>query len=344
MRKEPAIAHSDPQEASVANGGPVRPRPGPPLAELGFDRGYRRFRLPADELEDYDGRIEFWDCATETALEIREPVSPYHERPSQRLAVLAERIAQVRGSPVQCFGTMDLALNRPDGRPGRIMQADQSLYLHPHRANVVGPAAMVVGENHYPDVVLEVDRSTDVRRHKLKLYEAWGFPELWVDVPDEAPQRRKPRGTTIYVLDDGAFRESGDSRAFPGWRADDIHRALNEETLSLHTVAILERLGTALGEREGTGPDDDPLLRSQRQQAREEAREEARQEAFAVELERRAALVRRQLAARGVDAPADFPLDQPGFAEATLEALVEAALSCKNEADFLARLVPKRTP
>ena len=35
---------------------------------------------------------------------------------------------------------------------------------------------MVIGEHDFPDVVLEVDYSTDVRRGKLGLYEALGLP------------------------------------------------------------------------------------------------------------------------------------------------------------------------
>ena len=52
---------------------------------------------------------------------------------------------------------------------------------------------MVVGEHDIPDVVLEVDHTTDVRRGKLLQYEAWGFPELWVEVPDWAASSRPPR-------------------------------------------------------------------------------------------------------------------------------------------------------
>ena len=326
-----------PASAATANGGPV-PRLGPPLEQLDFDHAYRRFHLPPEALEDYDGRLEFWDGDTNIALEVREPPSPYHERPSQRLAALAERIAQVRGHPIQCFGTMDLVLPKPDGQPGRLMQADQSLYLHPHRANIVGPKAMVVGENHYPDVVLEVDLTTDVRRHKLRLYEAWGFPELWVDVPEKAWRPRKPRRTTIYLLDNGVLQEAEESRAFPGWRAEDIHVALNEEQLSEQTVATLERIGAVLGEQGGTGPDDDPLLRSQREQVRREARQAALKEAFAGELARRAAMVRWLMISRHLDVAADFPLREPGFADADPEQVIAAAASCRDEADFLARV------
>lgn len=344
--------------AAMANGGPIRPKPGPPLAELDFsDPAYRRFKLSAEAVEDHDRHLEFWDGATSTAIEVRD-VSPYHERPSHRLAALAERIALVRGHPITCFGTMSLVLPETPWRAKRLMEADQSLYLHPRRTNLVGPSSMVVGEHHYPDVVLEVDLSTDVRRNKFALYEAWGFPELWVDVPDQAPRPRKPRGTTIYLREGRVLKEAGESRAFPGWRAKDIHLALNEERMSARTVANLERLGATLGERIGTGPDDDPMLRTLRQKARLEGRATGREEgleagreegleagrlaglreALGSELERRASMIRYVMIARGLDVAADFPLREAGFAEADLEQLMAAATICQSEADFLARV------
>ncbi len=232
----------------------------PPAPEF---PGCTPVHLPADELEHSDQRLEYWDGATETAW-ICEPASPYHERPSGRLTRLTERIAQLRGAPIESYGSMDL--RQHDG-PRSIMQADESVYLHPGSARLPGPSAMVIGVDDYPDVVLEVDHTTDVRRGKLALYESWGFPEVWVEVPDESapsrPRSRRP-GLTIHVLEDGAYRTAPESRAFPGWTAEEIHAALNEPMLSAQTSAVLERVGTVLGEREGTGPDHDPLLRSQR--------------------------------------------------------------------------------
>ena len=114
----------------------------------------------------------------------------------------------------------------------------------------------MVGRGRYPDVVLEVDHTTDVRRGKLKLYEAWGFPELWVEVPERrAPSRPKSRmpGLTIHLLEGGAYRQSSASAAFPGWRAEDIHEALNEVGRSVRTNAILERMGRAVGGAGGDG-------------------------------------------------------------------------------------------
>ena len=55
--------------------------------------------LPASALDIYERRIEFWDADTETAW-VCESTPPCHERPSQALSALGERIAQVRGSPV----------------------------------------------------------------------------------------------------------------------------------------------------------------------------------------------------------------------------------------------------
>ncbi len=55
--------------------------------------------------------------------------------------------------------------------------------------------------------------------------------------------------------------------------AEEIHAALNEPALSVQTSEVLERVGTVLGEREGTGPDHDPLLRSQRRRVFERGHE-----------------------------------------------------------------------
>ena len=307
---------------------------GCPLAALASDDAYRPFHLSAEDVDDYDERFDVWDRRTRTAWEVRE-TGPFHERPSQRLATLAERISLVRGHPIQCFGTMSLTLLDDDGKPGQVMRADQSLYLHPRRANIVGPKAMVVGRNQHPDVVLEVDRTTDVRRHKLALYEAWGFPELWVDVPDESPRPRKTWGTTIHILTAGVFHEAEESVAFPGWRTEEIHQALNEDSLTAQTVAVLERVGAVLGDRKGTGPQDDLLLGPMLAQARAAA--------FEGELARRAAMVRRIMTTRGLQVAERFPLGERGFADAAPEAVADAALRCADAADFLARLRPRRT-
>ena len=229
--------------------------------------------LKREALADHDGRFEYWDGDTETAWVVSEPTSATHEQPGARLAGLSHVIAGVRGSPIECFGTMDLLLRNAQGEKWRIMQADQSVYLHPGRVRLPTDA-MEIGRHHRPDVVLEVDHTTDVRRGKLWLYEAWGFPEVWVDVPESGYAVRRPAGLspglTIHVLEHGGYVTATHSRAFPGWSAAEIHTALNEAALSVETSRVLRRVGRALGRREGTSPDDTPWLRMERQESRAE--------------------------------------------------------------------------
>ena len=188
--------------------------------------GCRPVHLSRDEVAGYDGRFEYWDRDTEVAM-VCEPTSYYHERPAQRLARLVQTIAHVRGTPIEAVGATDLLVRNARGERQRIMQADQILFL---RAVETVPRghAIEVGVDALPDVVLEVDHTTDVRRGKLSLYESWGFPEVWVEVPDEAaPSRPASRrsGLTIHVLGDEGLRTAPSSRAFSGWSAEEIHRA-----------------------------------------------------------------------------------------------------------------------
>ena len=281
-----------PGQRTKRQAGTSGPAPSPPALEF---PGCAPRYIGRSEIETYEGRLEFWDARTETAW-VCEPTTPYHEEPSQTLSGLCAKIAAVRGSPIKCYGSMDLRLRDAKGKPRAIMQADQSVYLHPLRAKLPGSVAMVVGEHDFPDLVLEVDHTTDARRSKLGLYEAWGFPEVWIQVPDRpSASRSKSRvpGLTIHLLEDGVYRVSDTSRAFPTWTEEEIQAALHETTASVATHQVLERVGAALGAREGTGPDDDPLLRSQRRQAMAEGIQQGIQQGIAKGLAAERRLLRR---------------------------------------------------
>ena len=299
-----------------------------------------------DNLDD-DWKVEFFDSEAGLAWTLREPPTAEHEEPARTLGQLVARIAMVRGSPIKCLGETQLRLLDPDSRQVRSMHPDELLFLDRDRREGLRSGYLQVGEQHHPDVVLEVDHTTDVRGGKLKLYEEWGFPELWVEVPD-AYSASRPRGLRpglkIYLLEGGRYEESVESRAFPGWQAAQIHRALNEEVISAETSAVLARVGRALGEREGTGPDDDiflgPIGREKHAEGRAAGIAEGRAAGIA---EGRAGIVRAALRGRGVAVSPGFPAnlsprDRATFRGASPEAVLEAASTATSEADFLSRL------
>ena len=223
------------------------------------------------QLLRHDGRIEYWDARFNTAWVLRDGATFTHEAPCSVLAELLSRLSQERGARVRCYGHAFLMVRDLRGRPSRIMCADQTIYLNPKPfRSATDSDAVVIGSDPLPDVVLEVDHTTDVRRAKLGLYAAWGFPEVWVETPDK-PARSRPGnvrpGLTVYRLEGGAYEEAEASVAFPLWKAPLIHRALNEERISEGTLRELVRLGRLLGRQAGTGPDDDPQLSAHRRWA-----------------------------------------------------------------------------
>ena len=303
------------------------PRADPPAPSPAGDApdlpGCESFPLSVDEIERYDERIEYWDARIGKAWRVRD-VSSWHEQPGQRLAMLTARMASVRGTVSECFGSTSLARLDAAARPRQILQADNVVYLRPAQWKARGRVNVDTGP--LPDVVLEVDHTTDVRRWKLGKYQQWGFPEIWVLVPRKRSVRAP--GLAIHARDaGGGYRQASESVAFPGWTAAEIHRALTEEPLSAATWAAVERVGRALGERDGTTPEDDPLTRSLHAGA--EARGEARARAEAVVA---------ALRARGVDVPADVAADADLLAGRSIETAMAEAMACSDAADFLRRI------
>ena len=292
--------------------------------------GCESFHLPASEVDDYEGRLEFWDAGTATAWMVSEPTSIQHEEPSRRLVEMAARVAGLRGSRIVSFGSADLVRLDSAGRKRWLMQADEVLYLHPDRSRPYG-RAIDVDVGPLPDVVLEVDHTTDVRRRKLGIYEECGFPEIWVLVPWEESVRTP--GLAIHVRRNDGYREEAESRAFPGWRAQDIHRALTEDPLSEEGWRAMERVARAMGAREGTGPEDDPLVGSVSRKAQARGHARGRLEAVAAALR-----------ARGIEVAADFARDDGPLAGHSIESLMAAALACTGEADFRRRIGGVRAP
>ena len=295
--------------------------------------GCESFHLPASEIDRHEGRLEFWDAGTETAWKVCEPTSIQHEGPSRRLVQMATRFELVRGSRIACFGSADLVHLDAAGRKRWLMQADEVLYLHPDRVGLQGPA-IDVDADPLPDVVLEVDHTTDVRRRKLEICKGSGFPEIWVLVPWTSSVRAP--GLTIHVRRGEVYHEEPASRAFPGWKAQAIHRALTGDPMSEPAWRALERTALAMGAREGTTPEHDPLSRSIEISRTRGAGEGPKRAQML------AGNVLTVLKARGIEVASDRTGYREFFGALSSEMLVEAAVACTDEADFLQRIADQR--
>ena len=300
-------------------------------------------RMTLASFEEYDGRLEYWDRDVETAWILRDG-GPDHENPVGVLPRLMERISLERGSQIHCGSSPYLMVRDARGVPRKAMQPDQAVFLRP---NVWAPSGkgIILGEDPLPDVVLEIDHTTDVRRRKLDLYRRWRLPEVWVETPN-APSASRPRsvvpGVTIYRLADGRYRTETASPALPTWSAAAIHSALNEVELSTATIDELVRVGRVLGDREGTGPHDDAQIagymrrsfdvgrRQGQAQGRNAGLREGLKEGREQGLKLAAMLV---LEHRGVPLAADFR-DRLARVPARAEDVLAAAHSAADEADF----------
>ena len=119
-------------------------------------------------------------------------------------------------------------------------------------------------------------------------------------------------------------------------------RPSGRRTSQFATTAVLRRIGRTLGAALGTGPDDDPLLRTERRESRAEGlvagrtagHAEGRAEAR-VETQREAVL--QVLKLRGLPVSAALSRHLAQLQGVSSAALVEAALHCRDEDDFLRR-------
>ena len=324
--------------------------------------GCESFHLPASEIDDYDGRLEFWDGYTETAWKIPEtPIQ--HEGPSRQLVQMSARCAMLRGSPISNFGSSDLVRLDAAGRKRWLMQADETLYLHREVCSRLRGPAIDVDADPLPDLVLEVDHTTDVRRRKLGIYKEGGFAEIWVLVPWESSVRVP--GLTIHVRHGEEYREEAASRAFPGWKAQEIHRALTDAPMSETAWRALERTALAMGAREGTTPQHDPLMASEsarvrarshaqghregrvqghregQAEGRAEGRAQGRAEAHA---QGHMDAVADVLASRGIELTLDMTKHRELCSAIPGTVVVAAALACTSEADFRRRIREQLDP
>ena len=103
----------------------------------------------------------------------------------------------------------------------------------------------------------------------------------------------------------------------------------------------LERTAPAMGAREGTEPEDNPLMRSQSTGAWTKGHARGLGEGHAHE---RMALVAATLRARGIEVTLDLAMNRALLIELSDDALMAAALACTGEADFRRRIREQPDP
>ena len=185
-----------------------------------------------------------------------------------------------------------------------------------------------------------MDNTTDVRGGKLTLYESWGFPEVWVEVPEQSSPSR-PAGLrpslTIYLLEGGAFRTAAPSQSFAGWTAHEVHRALNEPELSRATLATLRRVRRALGA--AGAPEDRRTARNCAQHAAKIAQRAtpwvAPKTGWKAGSRCSGKLCCRCCGPAACRSQRRVPATWRSCMVVSTAALVQAALACRDEADFL---------
>ena len=185
---------------------------------------------------------------------------------------------------------------------------------------------------------MSLRHTTDVRRRKLEIYKASAFPEIWVLVPWDSSARAP--GLAIHVRRGEVYREESSSRAFAGWKAEEIHRALTEDPMSEPAWRALERTALAMGAREGTTPLHDPLMASvnaklqagSHARGHREGRTQAHMEAVAQVLE-----------ARGCAGALESTRDRELCSGLPGRDLMAAALACTDSEDFRRRIRERRS-
>ena len=108
--------------------------------------------------------------------------------------------------------------------------------------------------------------------------------------------------------------------------------------MSLKTIEALRRVGRALGEPEGTSPEDDPVLGAERREGiREGHAAGIREGQLAGRREMLLELLHNLLSAKGIQISSRLGAKSEALAAVPLDALMAAASECHDEADFLRR-------
>lgn len=151
-------------------------------------------------IQDLDGRRNprlNYDCGR---LEVVS-VSPRHDAYDRMIDAFVRVFAEAHDLAVQAYGQATWKLKSV----GKGAEGDCCYYVQNAR-RVIGKDEILLESNPPPDIVVEIDLTTDSKR-KLRIYAGLGVPEVWI-FDGEAFH--------FYELVDGQYADIPGSKRLPG--------------------------------------------------------------------------------------------------------------------------------
>jgi Uma2 family endonuclease len=161
------------------------------------DFSWDEYELLMREFENRSTPRFSYDCGR---LEVMSP-SPAHDEYETLIELFVWEFAEAQGVSLQAYRHATWKLKAVE----KGAEADCCYYIQNAR-KVIGKKRIPLESNPPPDIVVEIDLTTDSRR-KLRIYADLGVPEVW---------RFDGKGFSYYELMDGQYAEIPDSKRLPG--------------------------------------------------------------------------------------------------------------------------------
>jgi Uma2 family endonuclease len=169
------------------------------------DVGWNEYEAMLDIVGDRHIRVTY-DRGT---MEVAMP-SQKHERVAQLIGLFVTRLAELLDKPYEPLGMT--TWRKPDAEKG--LEADQCYYIQ-NQAVVRSRDVLDLDVDPPPDLAIEVDISSS-SLNRMEIYAGLRVPEVW---------RYDGRSVWFFELGpEGEYRESDESRSFPGLRPADVLR------------------------------------------------------------------------------------------------------------------------
>ncbi|HEY7543611.1 MAG TPA: Uma2 family endonuclease [Blastocatellia bacterium] len=153
-------------------------------------------------------------------------LSSRHERPNRTLALLVEVLAEEMEIDIERLGST--TFKREDLQKG--FEPDSCFYIQ-NAESVRGKDEIDLASDPPPDLIIEIDITSE-SLNRFPIFAAVGVMEVW---------RFDRNAVTFFQLEDGEYRETPNSLAFPSLISEIATRFL-AESLTMRSTAWLRRV------------------------------------------------------------------------------------------------------